>query len=170
MVDTPPPALPPDRPDFVDCAELTADLADPIASVIAVELSRRFVRLCLSWAEPMVADLSSQQEVLRRAGGADLAERMLARRLYHRIDPEAFRLLRVGVPLAHAEFALSRIEEALRDRFGDVVRAAISFLLSHDRDTAIQMLAVATTMAGRQVIDEVTAIVADTRRFDAPSP
>lgn len=153
---------PPQSADSVDPALLTEELTDPVGGVVAVELSRRFVRLCLSWSEPMVADLAGQETVLRQPGGADLAERMLAQRLYRRIDPEVFRLLRVCVPLTHAEFALCRAEEMLRARFGEVVRTMIGYLLSHDRDTAIQMGAVATTMAGREVRDAVAAIVADT--------
>lgn len=159
MFETTPPDQP-DSPGFV------TDLEDPIGGVIAVELSRRFVRLCLSWAEPMTADLASRESMLRQPGGPELAERMLAKSLYHRIDPQVLRLLPACVPLAHAESAYSRLEEALRDRFGDVVRTAVSFLLSDDRDTAIRMLAVATTMAGRQVAAEVAAIIADTRALE----
>lgn len=149
-------------PDSFDPDLLAGELTDPVGGVVAVELSRRFVRLCLSWSEPMVADLASQETVLGQPGGADLAERLLAQRLYRRIDPEVYRLLRVSIPLAHAEFALARTEEMLRSKFGEVVRTMVSYLLSHDRDTAIQMGAVATTMAGREVRDAVAAIVADT--------
>jgi hypothetical protein len=110
----------------------------------------------------MAADLAAQEVVLRQPGGADLAERMLAQRLYQRIDPQVFRLVRVCVPLIHAEFTLSRIEEMLRVKFGEVVRTMIGYLLSHDRDTATQMGAVAITMAGREVQTAVAAMVADT--------
>ncbi|MEI6252028.1 MAG: hypothetical protein WCP30_04430 [Mycobacteriaceae bacterium] len=160
MFETTPPQP---APDSFDPEMLADDLIDPVGGVVAVELSRRFVRLCLSWSEPMVADLAAQETVLRQPGGADLAERMLAQRLYQRIDPQVFRLLRVCVPLTHAEFTLSRTEELLRAKFGEVVRTMVSYLLSHDRDTAIQMGAVATTMAGREVSAAVAAIVADTR-------
>jgi len=159
MFETTPPQP---APDSFDPEMLAEDLIDPVGGVIAVELSRRFVQLCLSWSEPMVADLASQESMLRQPGGTELAERMLAQRLYRRIDPQVFRLLRVCVPLTHAEFTLSRLEELLRVKFGDVVRTVVSYLLSHDRDTAIQMGAVATTMAGREVRSEVAAIVADT--------
>lgn len=115
------------------------DLLDPIGGVVAVELSRRFVRLCLSWSEPMVADMAKQETMLRRRGGIELAERVLSQRLYQRIDPQVFRLLQASVPLAHAEFALCQLEEMLRAKFGDVVRTVMSYLLSDDRDTAIQM-------------------------------
>lgn len=142
------------------------ELQDPIAGVVAAELSRRFVRLCLSWAEPMVADLAAQESMLRQTGGPELAERMLAQRLYQRIDPEVFRLVRVAVPLAHAECVLARIEQAVRGQFTEVVGSAISYLLSHDRDTAIQMLAVAATMAGRRVAADVAAIIVATREED----
>lgn len=163
MFETTPPQP---APDDVDPAMLVDDLTDPIGGVISVELSRRFVRLCLSWSEPMIADLAGQETVLRQPGGADLAERMLAQRLYRRIDPEVFRLLRVCVPLAHAEFVLCRMEEMLRAKFGEVVRTMTSYLLSHDRDTAIQMGAVAITMAGREVRAAVAQIVADTHLAD----
>lgn len=163
MFETTPPQP---APDNVDPEILVDDLTDPIGGVIAVELSRRFVRLCLSWSEPMIADLAGQETVLRQPGGADLAERMLAQRLYRRIDPEVFRLLRVCVSLAHAEFVLCRMEEMLRAKFGEVVRTMTSYLLSHDRDTAIQMGAVAITMAGREVRAAVAQIVADTHLAD----
>lgn len=142
----------------------TDDLSDPVAGVVAVELSRRFVRLCLSWAEPMVADLASQESMLRKPGGTELVERLLAQRLHRRIEPQVFGMLRVCVPLEHAEFALSRVEEMLRKQFGEVVRTAVGYLLSHDRDVAIQMVAVATTMAGREVSAAASAVIADTHR------
>ncbi len=163
MFETTPPQP---APDSFDPDMLIDDLTDPIGGVVAVEVSRRFVRLCLSWSEPMVADLAGQETMLRQPGGADLAERLLAQRLYQRIDPQVFRLLRVSVPLTHAEFTLSRMEEMLRAKFGEVVRTMVSYLLSHDRDTAIQMGAVATTMAGREVRAAVAAIVADTHLAD----
>jgi hypothetical protein len=54
----------------------------------------------------------------------------------------------------------------LRDQFADVVETAASHLLSHDRDVAIQMVAVAATMAGRDVRDAVAAIISETRNVD----
>lgn len=153
----------PPQPESFDTDALSEELEDPIAGVVAVELSRRFVRLCLCWTEPMVDDLSSQETMLRKPGGPELAERMLAQRLYQRIDPQVFGLLRTCVPLAYAEFTLSLMEEMLRGQFGDVVKTAVSYLLSHDRDTAIQMTSVATTMAGREVRRAVSQIIADTR-------
>jgi hypothetical protein len=163
MFETTPPQP---APDGFDPEMLGDDLTDPIGGVVAVELSRRFVRLCLSWSEPMVADLAAQETMLRQPGGTDLAERMLAQRLYQRIDPQVFRLLKVCVPLTHAEFTLSQMEEMLRGKFGEVVRTLAGFLLSHDRDTAIQMGAVAITMAGREVRAAVAAIIADTHLAD----
>ncbi len=152
--------------DSFDTDEFADDLLDPVGGVVAVELSRRFVRLCLSWAEPMVADLAAQETMLRRRGGVELAERLLAQRLYQRIDPQVFRLLQSSVPLSHAEFTLGQLEEMLRAKFGGVVRTVISYLLSHDRDTAIQMGAVATTMAGREVRAAVAQIMVDTHLAD----
>lgn len=157
---TPPPH------DGSDAELLAEELSDPLGGVVAVELSRRFVRLCLSWSEPMVADLAAQETMLRQRGGADLVERLLAQRLYQRIDPQVFGLLKVCVPLAHAEFSLCQMEEMLRAKFGDVVRTLVSYLLSHDGDTAIQMGAVAITMAGREVREQVARIIADTHLAD----
>ena len=121
MFETTPPQ--PDGIDAADPADL-ADLADPIASVIAVELSRRVVRRALSWAEPMVTDLAEQETVLRQAGGIDLVKRIFAQRFYRRVDAEVFHLLRRCVPLAHAEVALSAVEEVLRRHFSDIVGTA----------------------------------------------
>ena len=156
----------PPQPDSFDSAVLSEELEDPIAAVAAVELSRRFVRLCLCWTQPMVDDLAAQETMLRKPGGPELAGRQLALRLYQRIDPQVFGLLRPCVPLAHAEFTLSLIEEMLRTQFGEVVKTAITFLLSHDRDTAIQMTSVATTMGGREVRSAVARIIAETRLSD----
>ena len=151
--------------ETIDLAD-TAALADPIASVVAVELSRRIVQRGMSWAEPMVSDLAGQETVLRQAGGIDLMKRIFAQRFYRRIDAEVFHLLRRSVPLAHAEFAMSRIEDVLRSQFAAIVGTAASHLLSHDRDTAIQMTAVAATMAGREVHTEVLAIIGQIRMLD----
>ena len=151
-----------------DCIDVDlAELADPIASVVAVELSRRVIRRGLSWAEPMVTDLAAQETVLRQAGGIDLVKRIFAQRFYRRVDAEVFQLLRRCVPLAHADFVLSRVEVLLRTHFADIVGTAASHLLSHDRDTAIQMTAVAATIAGREVHTEVMAIMAEMRLIES---
>ena len=151
-----------------DCIDVDlAELADPIASVVAVELSRRVIRRGLSWAEPMVTDLAAQETVLRQAGGIDLVKRIFAQRFYRRVDAEVFQLLRRCVPLAHADFVLSRVEVLLRTHFADIVGTAASHLLSHYRDTAIQMTAVAATMAGREVHTEVMAIMAEMRLIES---
>ena len=151
-----------------DCIDVyLAELADPIASVVAVELSRRVIRRGLSWAEPMVTDLAAQETVLRQAGGIDLVKRIFAQRFYRRVDAEVFQLLRRCVPLAHADFVLSRVEVLLRTHFADIVGTAASHLLSHDRYTAIHMTAVAATMAGREVHTEVMAIMAEMRLIES---
>jgi len=151
--------------DTIDVADMAA-LADPIAGVVAVELSRRVVQRGMSWAEPMVSDLAAQETVLRQDGGIDLMKRILAQRFYRRVDAEVFQLLRRCVPLAHAEFVLSRVEDVLRAHFADIVETAASHLLSHDRDVAIQMTAVAATMAGREVHREVVEIIGQMRLLD----
>ena len=69
----------------------------------------------------------------------------------------------INVPLAHAQLALSRTEELLRAQFADVVGTAISYLLSDGRDVAIQMAAVAATMAGSEVRGGVAAIISEIR-------
>ena len=147
--------------DCADTAVLTDDLEDPIAGVVAVELSRKFVQHCMCAAEPVVADLRRQEPMLGRPGGIDLAERRIAQRLYHRFDPQVFGMLCVCVPLAHAGFAFSRMEEMLRAQFGDIVKTAASYLLSDGRDTALHMMTVATTMAAREVQAATARIIAD---------
>lgn len=144
-----------------DTTVLIDDLEDPIAGVVAVELSRRFVQHCMCAAEPVVADLLRQEPMLRRPGGIDLAGRRVAQRLYHRFDPQVLGMLRVCVPLAHAEFAFSRMEEMLRGQFGDIVKTTASYLLSDGRDTALHMMTVATTMAARDVQAATAGIITD---------
>lgn len=147
--------------EIAETAVLTDDLEDPIAGVVAVELSRRFIQHCMCATEPVVADLLRQEPMLGRPGGMDLAVRRIAQRLYHRFDPQVFGMLRVCVPLAHAEFAFSRMEEMLRTQLRDVVKTAASYLLSDGRDTAIHMMTVATTMAAREVRTATAAVIAD---------
>jgi len=163
---TPPQTTPPQpAADTVD-SDTLADLADPIAGVVAVELSRRIVQRGMSWAEPMVADLAAQETMLRQTGGIDVQKRIFAQRFYRRVDAEVFHLLRQSVPLAHAEFVLARVEDMLRRHFADIVEAAAVHLLSHDRDVAIQMTAVAATVAGRAVHGEVMEIIGQMRLLD----
>ena len=139
---TPPQPL----PDGVDLADL-AELADPVAAVVAAELTARFIQLCMGQAEPVVSRLARSEVTLRKPGGIDLEKMTLAQLLYRQIETKVFRQLSRTVPLSHAEFALSRIEILLREQFADVVGTAASYLLSDGRDVAIQMAAVATTMA-----------------------
>ena len=168
---TPPQITPPQTtptqpdPDTAD-SDTLADLADPIAGVVAVELSRRIVARGMSWAEPMVSDLAAQETMLRQAGGIDVQKRIFAQRFYRRVDAEVFHLLRQSVPLAHAEFVLARVEDMLRRHFADIVETAAVHLLSHDRDVAIQMTAVAATVAGRAVHSEVMEIIGQIRLLD----
>lgn len=146
---------------LTDDSLLTDDLEDPIAAVVAVEVSRRFIQLCMCAAEPVVADLLRREPMLRKPGGIDLAERRIAQRLYHRFDPQVLAIMQVCVPLAHAEFAFSRMEEMLRAQLGDIIKTAASYLLSDGRDTALQMMTVATTMAARDVQAATATIIAD---------
>ena len=137
MFDTTAPQPQPFHPlDDVDLA----GLADPVAGVVAAELSSCFVRLCMCATEPMVARFAGQEVMLRTPGGIELSRRVYAQQLYRRIDADVFHLLRNCVPLEHAESALSRIEAMLREKFGDVVETAASYLLSDDRDTAIEIM------------------------------
>lgn len=161
MFETTPPQTPA-GPDDIDLTELE----DPVAGVIAAELASCFVQLCMCSTEPVVAKLAGQESMLRKPGGIDLSKRVFAQQLYRRIDADVFHLLRRCVPLAHAEFALSRIEVLLREQFADVVETAASYLLSDDREVAIQMATVATTMAAREVRSQVAGIIGQTRQFE----
>lgn len=154
---------PPSSPDSADPGAGCDHLDDPVAGVMAVELSRRFVSLCMCQAEATVSDLARQEVMLRKPGGVDLAARLTAQRLYHRSHSGVFELLRISVPLEEAGTALDRTEALLRAHFGEVVRTAAEYLLSDDRDTAIQMMTVATTMAARDIRDGFAEIVIGTR-------
>jgi hypothetical protein len=161
MFETTPPQPVPDSPaDLADPTEL-ADLADPVAGVTGVELSRRFTRLALSWLEPMVSDLADDEALLRRTGGTELAAQIIAQKFYRRLDPQVFLLVRRSVPLAAAAAVLDCVEDLLRARFTEVVDTAAGYLLSHDRDVAIQMAATAITMAAREVRAAAAQIIVD---------
>ncbi len=161
-----PDAPPSHAPDGTDPEVADYHLDDPVAGVMAVELSRRFVSLCMCQAEATVSQLARQEVMLRKPGGVDLAARLAAQRLYQRDHAGVFELLRLCVPLAHADTALARTEVLLRGRFGEVVRTAADYLLSHDRDTAIQMMTVATTMAARDIRDGFAEIIIDSHGCD----
>ena len=163
MFETTPPQPLPDGVDLVDLAEL----ADPVAAVVAAELTARFIQLCMGQAEPVVSRLARSEVTLRKPGGIDLEKMTLAQLLYRQIETKVFRQLSRTVPLSHAEFALSRIEILLREQFADVVGTAASYLLSDGRDVAIQMAAVATTMAAREVRRGMVGIIGHTRPDDA---
>lgn len=158
---TPPQPL----PDSTDLADLT-ELSDPLAAVVAAELTGRFIRLCMGQAEPVVARLARSEVTLRKPGGMDLEKMTIAQLMYRQIDATVFRQLSRTVPLSHAEFALSRIEVLLREQFADVVGTTASYLLSDGRDIAIQMAAVATTMAAREVRSGIFEIIGQTRIAD----
>ena len=160
--DTDPSDTTPEGTDLADPADL-AELADPVAAVVAVELTSCFRQLCLCQTEPMVARLARNEATLRKPGGIELEKRTVAKRLYRMIDGPVFCVLSAAVPLAHAEFALSRVETMLREQFAAVAGTAASYLLSHDRDTAIQMAAVAITMAAREVHARVADVIVQTR-------
>ncbi len=166
MFEMTPPQTPAESgPDGFDLSELD----DPVAGVLAAELESSFVQLCMCSTEPVVAKLAGQEAMLRKEGGIDLSKRVFAQHMYRRIDADVFHLLRGSVPLAHAEFALSRIEALWRGQFAEVVASAASYLLSDDRWVAIQMATVATTMAAREVRRQVAEIIGQTREFDAES-
>lgn len=152
MFETTPPQQ---QPDGIDLTEL----ADPVAQVVAAELASSFIRLCMCRTEPVVERLARLEAVLGKPGVIGLEKRLMAQRLYRDIDRQVFDLVRRCVPLAHAEAAWSRIENLLREQFADVVGTAASFLISDDRDTAIQMATVATTMAARELRPRVAEIL-----------
>ncbi len=139
------------------------DLSDPVAAVIVAELASRFVQLCLAQTEPVIARLARHEGILRKPGGIALETTRIALDLYLRIDTVMFRTLSLVLPLARASEALSRIESMLREQFADVAGTAASYLLSDGRDTAIQMSAVATTMAAREVRQRLSDILEDAR-------
>lgn len=157
---TPPQPLP--AADGIDLA----DLADPLAGVAAAELTSSFVQLCMCSTEPIVSRLAGQEVMLRKPGGIELSKRMFAQQLYRRIDADVFHLLRSCVPLSHAEIALAQLEDLLRLKFAEVVETAASYVLSDDRDTAIQMACVATTMAARELRGAVAGIIGATHLSD----
>ena len=167
MPETTPPQPSPDAIDLTDLTDL-ADLADPVAAVVAVEMTTSFVRLCLCQTEPMVARLACNEATLRKPGGLELEKRTLSKELYRLSDRTVFRQLSAAVPLSHAEFALSRVETMLREQFAEIAGTAASYLLTDDRDTAIQMAAVAITMAAREVRAQVADVIAATRQRDEP--
>ncbi len=154
---------PPYSPDSADPGLGSEHLDDPVAGVMAVELSRRFASLCMCQAEATVSELARQEVMLRKPGGVELAARLAAQRFYHRSHSGVFELLRICVPLEQAHTALERTEALLRGRFGEVVRTAADYLLSDDRDTAIQMMTVAITMAARDIRHRFAEIVIGTR-------
>ena len=171
MFETTPPQPLPDGFDVSgdlsgDLSGELADLSDPVAQVIAAELASGFIRLCMCRTEPIVARLARFEAVLDKPGVIGLEKRLLAHRLYRDIDRQVFDLLRQCIPLPQAETVWSRIEVLLRERFADVVGTAASFLLSDDRDTAIQMATVATTMAAREVRSAVAGIIAEVHQLD----
>ncbi|MGV0994141.1 MAG: hypothetical protein ACOYBX_02880 [Mycobacterium sp.] len=166
---TPPHSLPenqslPELPVDVDLSDLDlCDLDDPTTGVVAVELSHLVVRKCMTWAEPLVSDLARQEAFLRKPGGAEVISRVFAMRFFRAFDPEIFHQLKVCVPLTQIASAQARAEALLRGQFEDVVGTAVSYLLSDGRDVAIQMTAVAATMAGNEVRDGMAALIEEFR-------
>ncbi|HPX36978.1 MAG TPA: hypothetical protein PLH92_13425 [Mycobacterium sp.] len=165
---TPPQSLPPESLPSESLPDLPADfdlsdLDDPTTGVVSVELSHLVVRKCLAWAEPLVSDLARQQGFLNKTGGPEITARVFAMRFFRAFDAEVFHQLKVCVPLTQMAVAQARAEDLLRGQFEDVVGTAISYLLSDGRDVAIQMTAVAATMAGNEVRDGMTALIDELR-------
>lgn len=160
MFETTPPQPAPDDCDEI-AADIGSDLDDPVAGVVAVEMSRLVVRMCLAWAEPLISELASRESFLRQPGGPEVAIRLFAMRWFQRIDPEVYRQLRSSLPLTDIAAAQVRTEELLRAQFADIVGTAVSYLLSDCRTVAIQMTAVAVTMAGNEVRDGIAAIISE---------
>lgn len=158
MFETTPQSLP-DLPADFDLTELD----DPTTGVVAVELSHLVVRKCLAWTEVLVSDLFRQEGFLRQPGAPEVMARVFAMRFFRAFDPEVFGQLRVCVPLTRMAQAQARAEELLRGQFEDVVGTAISYLLSDGRDAAIQMTAVAATMAGNEVRAGMAALIEEFR-------
>lgn len=159
MFETTPPQSLPELPADVDLSELE----DPTTGVVVVELSHLVVRKCLAWAEPLVSDLARQEAFLRKPGASEVMARVFAMRFFRAFDVEVFHQLKVCVPLTQIAAAQARAEELLRSRFEDVVNTAVSYLLSDGRDVAIQMTAVAATMAGNEVREGMAALIEEFR-------
>ena len=157
MFETTPPQSMPDLPADVDLS----DLDDPTAGVIAVEVSHLLVRLCLKSAETLVSELAAKEAFLRQAGGSEVAARLFAMRLFQQIDAAIYHQLRCCVPLDQVASAQARTEELLRAQLRDVVGTAVSYLLSDGRDVAIQMTAVAATMAANHMRAAMPAVIAE---------
>ena len=157
MFETTPHQSLPELPADVDLS----DLDDPTAGVIAVELSHLIVRLCMRSAEPLVSDLASKEGFLRQDGGPEVAARLFAMKMFGQIDAAVYYQLRCCVPRNQIAAAQARTEEVLRAQLSDVVGTAISYLLSDGRDVAIQMTAVAATMAGKEVAAAMPALLAE---------
>lgn len=147
----------PELPADIDLS----DLDDPMTGVIAVELSHLLVRHCLRSAEPLVSDLAAKEAFLRGAGGPEVATRLFAMRLFQQIDAAVYYRLRSCVAREHIAAAQARTEDLLRAQLSDVVGTAVSYLLSDGRDIAIQMTAVAATMAGKELLTAMPAIIAE---------
>lgn len=160
---TPPQSLPPQStPDLPADFDL-CELDDPTTGVVSVELSHLVVRKCLAWAEPLVSDLARQEGFLRKPGAPEIMARVFAMRYFRAFDVEVFHQLKVCVPLTQMAAAQARAEDLLRGQFEDVAGTAISYLLSDGRDVAIQMTAVAATMAGNAVRDGMAALIEEIR-------
>lgn len=159
MFETTPPQSLPELPDDFDLSELE----DPTTGVVVVEMSHLVVRKCLAWAEPLVSDLARQEAFLRKPGAPEVVARVFAMRFFRAFDAEVFHQLKVCVPLTQIAAAQARAEELLRGQFEDVVSTAVSYLLSDGRDVAIQMTAVAATMAGHEVRNGMAALIEEFR-------
>ncbi len=157
MFETTPPQSSPELPAGIDLS----DLDDPTTGVIAVELSHLVVRLCMRSAEPLVSDLAAKEGFLRQDGGPEVASRLFAMRMFQQIDAAVYYQLRCCVPRDQIAAAQARTEELLRAQLADVVGTAVSYLLSDGRDTAIQMTAVAATMAGKEVAAAMPAVISE---------
>lgn len=159
MFETTPPQSLPELPDDFDLSELE----DPTTGVVVAEMSHLVVRKCLAWAEPLVSDLARQEAFLRKPGAPEVVARVFAMRFFRAFDAEVFHQLKVCVPLTQIAAAQARAEELLRGQFEDVVSTAVSYLLSDGRDVAIQMTAVAATMAGHEVRSGMAALIEEFR-------
>lgn len=162
MFETTPPHSLPELPADVDLS----DLDDPTTGVVAVELSHLMVRKCLAWTEPLISDLARQEAFLRKPGATGVMARVFAMRFFRAFDAEVFHQLKVCVPLTALAPAQARVEELLRGQFEAIVGTAVSYLLSDGRDVAIQMTAVAATMAGNEVRDKMAALIEEFQSVD----
>lgn len=106
-----------------------AELADPIAGVIASELSDRWRAIAAEGPSRLRAAVAAQEHTLRSPGGADWALHVISSKLSNRLLGELHPLLRRCLPLPAAVASVRVLEEISREAFaaclGEHLRAQL---------------------------------------------